>query len=250
MPAKSKPKSRKAVKRAVRKPISKGVKRASFSQVVKPISIEPPAAEPPVPDMVPTIAPQQPPVAETPSPPEPITPAPSVPPPPVSQPVENLEQILDTDAKDSAADRKNHVVFILGIVFAIALIAGAVGVFVVYLGSSKAPKQISQKASVTPTPTPTPEFVRSRISFEVINASGVSGAATKGAGTLTKAGYTVLSVGNGGKQATSSILLAGSLTSTEVSEILADMNSLFSVSSPSGDLNGTTASARLILGAH
>jgi hypothetical protein len=253
MPAKSK--SKKPVKSYVRKKIRKAPPRATFSQVNKPIMVEEPSVKKE--SAVPT--PQQPQILQPPeitapplippSPPAKQDPAPrDAQPVPVSQPVENLEQILDTDTKDSAADAKNRVVFTLGIIVALAIIVGAVFVFVIFLGSSKVAKPVTEKVTVTPTVTPTPAFIRANITFEVINASGVSGAATKGASALSQAGYTVLSVGNGKKQATSSVFLAGSLTSIEKLEILADVTNLFSVASSSGDLTDSTASARLILG--
>lgn len=237
MPAKSKPK--KSVKRAARKYIRKGVIRASYSPVSPEVS--PPVAQP---------------LETSVSQPKVIVAAPAkqdLAPPdaqavPVAEPVTNLEEILDTDTKDSAADAKNRVVFTIGIIATLAIIAGAVVVFMMYLGSSKTPREVEHPAMVSPTPTPSPAFTRSQLSFEVINSSGVPGAATKGATALTQAGYTVVSVGNGKKQATSSVLLAKSLTPAEVSEVLADVNSLFSVSSSSGELTGSTASARIILG--
>jgi len=218
MPAKAK--SKNPVKRTVKKTV----------QVpIVPIVIAPPESSSV------SVTPPQPP------PPRPV---------PVAEPVENLEQILDDgDTKDSVVDRKNHVVFAFGILAAVAIIVGAIVVFGIYLGSAKMPEEEAEHQTKTiPTATPTPAFVRSNVTFEVINASGVSGAATKAKDALTQIGYTVLSVGNGKKQATSSLLLARNLSATDVSEILADANSLFSISSSSGDLTGTTASARIILG--
>jgi hypothetical protein len=245
MPAK--PKSKKSVKSYVRKKTRKAPPRASFSPPPRRVATTAgeeadEATAPPSSPVLPEVS-----LPVVPTPVAPEAPKP-VAPPPVSEPVTNLEQILDTDMKDSAVEVKNRVVFSFGIITALAIIAGAIIVFVIYLGSSKAPKPVTQKATVTPTATPTPAFTRAAITFEVVNASGVSGAATKGAATLTQAGYTVVSVGNGKKQATSSLLLIGSLTSVEVSEILADVNSLFSISSSSGDLTDSTASARIILG--
>lgn len=222
MPAKAKP--TKSPKRTVRKVIRKAPPRATFSQEVTSAPIEAPVPQPPV--------------AEAPV---------ATPPPPVATPVENLEQILDSDTKDSVVDAKNHVVFAFGITAAVAIIIGAIVVFVVYLGSSKKPEEgVVQKT--TPTASPTPSFLRSSVTFEVINASGVSGAATKAKDALEQIGYSVLSIGNGKKQASSSLQLASSLSAVDVSEILADTNSLFSIGSSSGSLTGTTASARIILG--
>lgn len=231
MPAKDK--SKKSVKPAVKKPVRKTPPRATFTREEK----QTPAAV--VPQAEPVIRPE----SVIPA----VTPAPA--PPPVTKPVENLEQILDSDTNDSVTDVKTHVVFVFGIAAALAIIAGAIAVFAIYLGSSKAPQMLAQAKKV-PTVTPAPVFDRSSVTFEVMNASGVAGAATKGAEALRQAGYTVLAVGNGKKQVTSELLLSKSLSAGAVSEILADVNSLFSVSSSSGDLTNSTASARIILGTH
>jgi len=226
MPAKSK------FKKSHKAPV-----RATFTQEVAP----------PDPQIISqSVAPV---VVELPEPPVPLAkqglPQPDV---PVEVPVENLEQILDDDTNDSVTDRNNHVVFAFGILAALIIIIGAVVVFVMYLGSTKVPQMATNRMAVAPTASPTPAFVRSAVSFEVINASGVSGAASKAKDALMQLGYTVLMVGNSKKQATSSLVLASSVSASAVSEILADVNNLFSISSSSGSLLGSTASARIILG--
>jgi uncharacterized BrkB/YihY/UPF0761 family membrane protein len=75
--------------------------------------------------------------------------------------------------------RKNHMVFAFGIIATVAIIVGAIVVFVIYLGSSKMSQEADHPTKVTPTASPTPTFVRSAVTFEVINSSGVTGAATK-----------------------------------------------------------------------
>jgi hypothetical protein len=207
----------------------------------KPVNKTPVIASPPVP------------VEE-----EPVTavpPVPSTPPPPeVATSEQNLEEMLATEPEDNTNRRKNVVLFGFGAGAAGAIALATIIVFVVYVQSAKAPKTAVPTASATPAVTPTPAFLRSSITFEVLNGSGAAGAALKGATKLTDAGYTVVSTGNAKKQASTQLFITSSLSPTAVSELLGDMQSLFSISSSSGDLldskgiSRSTASALLILG--
>lgn len=176
------------------------------------------------------------------------------PPPPVATEEANLEEMLDSEPEDESHKKANVFLFTVGTGVAIAIAVVSVVVFIMYLGSSKVPKVAAPQTSNAPTPTPTPYFLRSSITFEVLNGSGAVGAAVKGATELTAAGYTVVSTGNAKKQATSQVFLSSSLSSAAVSELLDDMQSIFSISSSSGGLLDSkgvarsTASALLILG--
>jgi len=245
MPAKPKSKSKKSVTHTVKKSAPSRVKH-----IEAPAVIEEPQT-PPVADVV-----------QAPSPlpsVEPVTPAVSVSPPPAkqdqaprdiptSEPVENLEQILVNDKTESEASGKNQVIFSIGVVVTIGLIAASLFVFAIYLRSVKTVQPVPRTTLNSPTQTPTPAFSRASITFEVINASGVAGAAGKGKDALTQYGYTVLATGNGKKQATTQLFLAKNLSKEAIAAIINDVNAVFSVSSSSGDLVGSTASARIILG--
>lgn len=264
MPAKTKSRTKKAGKRTAKKtreeqaPASKSVPSAPLEE-----SVIPPAGTSGSEEVVP-VSSELPPVIETPPPPneqkqaqapvtEPVAPVSSEsqppPPPPVATTEENLEAILDDEADTDAADRKNTVIFITGIVVAAILAIASVVIFVIYANSVSEPKSVGMKEEeVVSSPTPTPSFSRAAISFEVLNASGVSGAAGSAAAKLEEAGYTVLLVGNSKKQDTTEVYVASTVSASDLQEVLADMSTMFSVASSAGDLTGTTASARLILG--
>jgi hypothetical protein len=226
--------------RPVKKSVTKTAPRASFSRVMKP----PPVTQPPEDGTQPsgpvTVVTE----AET------VLPEPKPEAPPVipeTPTIEHLENIPDSDPKGSRTDRNNTIIFWIGIVITLGIIAVSAGIFVLYLRSAKANRTV---LITKPAPTAVPEsaFSRSTVTFEVINASGVSGSAAKSAAVLTRAGYTVVTVASGKKQAKSELLLATSLSDTVKKEILADTGNLFSISSSSGDLKNSTASARLVIG--
>jgi len=170
------------------------------------------------------------------------------PPPPAATSETGIEEMMDREPVDESHRKTNVFLFTLGIGVAVALIAASIIVFIIYLGSSKVPKVVEPAVSSVPAATPTPYFSRISITFEVLNASGITGAAGKGATKLTDLGYTVISTGNAKKQAQSQLFVSSLLSSAVTIELLADMQSLFSVGSSSGELTGSTASARLILG--
>jgi hypothetical protein len=176
------------------------------------------------------------------------------PPPPVATTETNLEEMFDSEPEDESHKKANVFLFTLGTVVAILLAVSGVSVFIIYMGSSKVPKVAAPQTSTAPTPTPTPYFSRMAITFEVLNASGVSGAAGKGATKLIDTGYTVVSTGNAKKQAQSELFLSSTLTSAVTTQLMGDMQSLFSITTSSGNLLDSkgvarsTASALLILG--
>jgi hypothetical protein len=176
------------------------------------------------------------------------------PPPPVATSEQNFEEMLDSEPEDQSHKKANVFLFTLGVGVSLALTVVSVVVFVMYLGSSKVPKVAAPQAVNAPTPTPTPYFSRGSITFEVLNGSGVMGAAGKEATKLTDIGYIVVSMGNVKKQAASQLFLSSSFSPAATTELLIDMQSLFSITTSSGNLldskgvSRSTASALLILG--
>jgi hypothetical protein len=225
MPAKPKSSAKKTVKHPIKKVIEPEV-------VISP----------------PQISHTPPPVA-APAPPPPPQPA-STPPPvtPITSSDDALEAMLESEPEDETANHKNTFLFIVGILISGAIIVAAIVVFSVYMRSSTVPKKSTASTQVTPKATPAPMFVRSLVTFEVLNGSGIAGAATKAAAKLVQAGYTVLSVGNSKKQEATEIFISASVTQSDTRELMADISSMFSTASATGALTGSTASARLILG--
>ncbi len=220
---------------------SKKSSKRTVKKIVKPqpeVSVQPE-----------TQAPQPPPVEAAPSP-HVVEP----PHPPVAAPVavtstaQDLEQFLASEPEDEKANRANTVLLVFGALFAGIIIVASIAVFIIYTHSSTIfVPTLSNKP--VPTLSPTPTVSKSSITFEVFNATGVSGLAAKDAQELTSAGYTVLTVGSKKRQTATQLFVAGSVPAASLNELLADTSSLFSIASVTGVLTDSTASARLILGA-
>lgn len=186
-------------------------------------------------------APPSPPVAPVAEP----EPAPAA--PPVEEPKDMEEAVLETAEKESGLDKKNRFLYAGSVAAALAIIAVTVGIgFVAYGQPTTKPEAPVPAAVESPTPTPAP--TRTDITIEVLNGSGISGAAGKAAENLREAGYTTVIVGNTTKQKATELFLSRGLSMGASDLLLGDTLSLFSVSSSSGDLTNGTTSARLILG--
>ena len=170
--------------------------------------------------------------------------------PEVATPVEGLEEMLQQDVQqESALSKKNKVLYGVGIVSAMLVIALSMAIYSLYISTQQEPKTpvVNSSAPVV-TQTPAPVFSPTTISVEVLNGSGVAGAAAKAAATLSKQGYRVVSTGNAKKIPDSTVLLSSSVKENDAQAFLKDIGELFGISTSSGVLTGSTASARLTLG--
>lgn len=85
--------------------------------------------------------------------------------------------------------------------------------------------------------------------FEVLNGSGVAGAAKSIANKIQNLGYTVVKTGNADKNNYPNTLLLIAETSTQSSVLLLkDLNDNLGISTISGTFNDSAASARIIVG--
>lgn len=207
------------------------------ARTVKTVSVVAPAQSPVATPPQPVISPPQPPQQASEAP---------VAPQEAPQTEEDIEELLDNQSGESELDRRNSILFVAGIVAALCIILVSVFVYIVYINAPKVSPTIQTKTVVTPMPTPA--FAPSSVTFDVLNASGVAGAASKAAKQLSDKGYVVISVGNTQKSAASSLLVSPNLSQPDIIGILSDVGSLFSVSSVSGHLTGSTAAAELIIG--
>jgi hypothetical protein len=161
---------------------------------------------------------------------------------------ENLEEMLEEDGDDSALEAKNNMLYLGGAVGTIAIIVVTLGIFVIFLNAPKVKKQmVVEEVAVQATPTPTP-MLKTTIAIEVLNGSGVAGAASRAAVSLVDKGYTVVSTGNTKKQDTTQLFVAKNVPSDVAAVLFADFSALFDISSNSGELTDSTASARLVIG--
>jgi hypothetical protein len=165
----------------------------------------------------------------------------------------SLEEALESAPEDTTKIRSDVLLYRLGILVTIGIILITAAVALVALGARRGDEG-KEIAVTAPAPAPQPAVSKAAITFEVRNATGVSGSAAKAGSALTRAGYTVIALGNAAKQKGSELFLSASLAPAAVTEILKDTESLFSVASSSGDRAGqkdgtdSTASAVLILG--
>lgn len=136
-------------------------------------------------------------------------------------------------------------------ILTIAVIGSAI-YFVAGVGSPKKQEQtaISPPTSTpTPTPTPTPKTLnRSEWSFEVLNGSGVTGAAKKLADSLKALGYQVVKVGNADKDYQTNEFFVQEDLMVDIAPVVADIKDIIKIASISGQLKDSTASARIIIG--
>lgn len=133
-------------------------------------------------------------------------------------------------------------------ILAVLVIGGGI-YFVAGVGSSKREQQ-EEAATPTQTPTPTPQRVnRSEWSFEVLNGSGVTGAAKKLADQLKELGYQVSKVGNADRDdyETSQLYVSEDFAD-KVDAVVVDIKDIIKIASIAGELKNSTASARIIIG--
>ncbi|OGG08950.1 hypothetical protein A2154_03700 [Candidatus Gottesmanbacteria bacterium RBG_16_43_7] len=149
-------------------------------------------------------------------------------------------------------ERVNRRLYLFGGLVA-GVIIGLVGILAyAYITQISEPKD--QKSSESPLSVPSrvpmPAFVRMNISFEVLNGSGISGAAGRAADTLTEKGYDVISVGNADdvKLGAPLELYLIEVEESNREKILGDLVELFGEATYSGLLDtDSSASARIII---
>jgi len=191
-----------------------------------------------------------------------ISPSASVVPTPMAKPVVPevpVPQSFDETAfeKTSALDeettiiRGNRTWVWLGMAITILIVVLTViaGIFLTTAPNvAKTAILPTPSVAVTTTLAPTPAYSKASLTFEVLNGSGVAGAAGMVAQKLRDAGFVVVAVGNAdGTQATSTLQVQFSLSGS-LSQIVKDVSGVVPVSSSSADLQGSTASARLTIG--
>ncbi|OGE27997.1 hypothetical protein A2867_03645 [Candidatus Daviesbacteria bacterium RIFCSPHIGHO2_01_FULL_40_11] len=111
-------------------------------------------------------------------------------------------------------------------------------------------KSTPSPSASTPEPSPTPSpLVRSDWSFEILNGSGVTGAAKKLADEMQALGYPVIKVGNADRDnySETQILIREDL-SEKIDLVIADLKDTIKIASVAGQLKEGTASARIIIG--
>lgn len=156
-----------------------------------------------------------------------------------------IDEVSITDEL-SIKEKTNKKLFLAGIMIFTAIIVGT-GIFATFWLNNKTNK-VSDENLITPTPEiePTlPVLDKASLTFEVLNGSGVAGAAKKYADNMQSLGYNVVKTGNADKSDYKATLLyvAGNMLD-KFGSVLTDLK----ISSVAGTLTDSTASARIIIG--
>lgn len=144
----------------------------------------------------------------------------------------------------------------IGLLVFLILIGGFL--FKEFNAFSKIDEIMQSSPAVTSTPISKPSPVqtieqpilkRSEWSFEILNGSGVAGAAKKMADKIQELGYPVVKVGNAEKDnyAESQILVRAGLEA-KIGLVVADLKDIVKIATFAGELKEGTASARIIIG--
>lgn len=170
-------------------------------------------------------------------------------------PESNLKASLKVEEQaegphEEPQEKYNKKLFIFGGITLALIVLMSGGFLLSYLKNPPQEEKAVTPVASEPEPTEVPEALnRSQISFEVLNGSGVSGAAKKLADELTALGYFVIKSGNADKQTYPDTQIYISKEMEEkTEEILADLANLVKIATVSGELKDSTASARIILG--
>ena len=149
---------------------------------------------------------------------------------------------------DTGVTPKNKYLYILGIFGFAGIILSTCVIFYFYLTGFKGKSEdknvvVLESAAIEEV---LPIFNRSNITFEVLNGSGVAGAAGAAGIKIQDLGFKIIKTGN--TQTTKGNKLYLNKNVQEFSnQIIADLP-VFNISTVSGELTEGTVSARLILG--
>lgn len=165
---------------------------------------------------------------------------------------QDISQNSPSDLSDlsEASNEGKKRLFIIGAVTfgVVALIV--VGLFLTQRKNVTGPTPTPEPTSTpAPTVTPKPSFDRSEWSLEVLNGTGVTGAAKKLADKLVELGYKIVKTGNADRSdyEASQLFVAKDMKDKQ-DLLLEDLKKEISIASVSGELKDSTASARIIVG--
>lgn len=228
-------------KTAIRKKVTKPVKTASSTAASFPVEKTSEASPVMTVEAIPTAE-----TLTTPSIPEtnsqtPTPPAPS-----------ELDQPKTPEETASELDHKNSFLFIVGLVVFLVIIVGT-GLFAAFLFTQSNKEVVTAPVETAqPSPSPEEELDRSVFVFEVLNGSGVSGAAAKAQEQLEDLGYTVIKTGNADRQNyTETKIYVSEELEGKADIFLEEIKLEYANATFSGILTSakdSTASARIIIG--
>lgn len=159
---------------------------------------------------------------------------------------------VEEKEEDVPQEKSNQKLFVIGAILT-GLVIIAVIVFLISARNNISEPVNSPEPTSTPvsSPSATPKItlVRSDWSLEVLNGSGVSGAAKKVADKLIALGYQVVKTGNADRDDyTNTQILVKKELLERIDLVIADLKDTAKIASVAGELNDSTASARIIIG--
>jgi hypothetical protein len=168
----------------------------------------------------------------------------------LSKETENLltERPLE---EDIPLEKKNRLLIYLGIVVSLVVLGSTVAVFYYSAHLLNQPIDVVTeiKTQVSEDQEESSDEIKTDITFEVLNGSGKSGVAAKAAAKLEALGYKVINIGNAdnGTYQGNRLFLAKTITDSST-EIIKTIGTEFGITTSSGELKDSTASARIIVG--
>lgn len=148
-------------------------------------------------------------------------------------------------------EKNNRKLFFFGaFVFILTvLVTSAIGYLVVNTNQPEEEEKILvTEASPTPIADVPEEIDRSEWKFEVLNGSGVSGAAAKASDSLEELGYEVVKVGNSDEVESTELYLEKGKSDEEIDLLIKDLEEDFGGLSVTGELTDSDANVKLVLG--
>lgn len=158
----------------------------------------------------------------------------------------------ESDSDQPPIEKKNRTLFWIGSLGVVVILLASG--FFLYQFLRQSPKQetvspVEEEEVEQVEESPQPTFSRADWSLEVLNGTGVTGAAKKVADKLKELGYQVVKVGNADKDTyEGNHLLVAKDKQDQSEQLLEDLNKELKIASVSGELKDSTASARIILG--
>lgn len=174
--------------------------------------------------------------------------------------VPSVSSLVDKK-EESLLDKHNKKLFIFGLFSAVLIIFLNFLVMLFIFNQNKNEntanknfsEQMDSKPSIVPSITPEKETIdRSKWSLEILNGTLKPGLARDVADRLEKKGYKVSKTGNADSNSYSEtqIFISNEKEDLEIQLFMEDVGVEFDVSEPSGEIDGLSNSARIIIGAN
>lgn len=153
-------------------------------------------------------------------------------------------------------EKSSKVQFILGSIITLSLISASIFLAYLYYQSSQSPAPSPTTVTPTPTttlaispnPSSTPSITNADISFEILNATGISGQAAKYSKILEPKGYKINTLGNSDSKVPGLSIYISSKLNPQKDQLLSDLKLLIPSATYSGELTDSESLVRLIIG--